>query len=67
MTNKKAEKDYWFTIEPYVYVGLTNQCVLLYNTLDGETIESDQVEARLSLAAQADKLRFDRAGGHPLE
>ena len=44
MTNKKAEKDYWFTIEPYVYVGLTNQCVLLYNTLDGETIESDQVE-----------------------
>lgn len=44
MTNKKTKKDYWFTIEPYVYVGLTNQCVLLYNTLDGETIESDQVE-----------------------
>ena len=44
MINKKTEKDYWFTIEPYVYVGLTNQCVLLYNTLDRETIESDQVE-----------------------
>ena len=36
--------DYWFTIEPYVFVGLTNQCVLLYNTLDGVTIESDKEE-----------------------
>jgi len=36
--------DYWFTIEPYVFVGLTNQCVLLYNTLDGATIESDKTE-----------------------
>lgn len=44
MINKKTEKDYWFTIEPYVYIGLTNQRILLYNTLDGETIESDQVE-----------------------
>ena len=35
---------YWFTIEPYVYVGLTSQCALLYNTLDGVTIESDKDE-----------------------
>ena len=27
---------WWFTIEPYVYIGLTSECVLLYNTLDGE-------------------------------
>ena len=36
--------DYWFTIEPYVFVGITNQSVLLYNTLDGVTIESDKIE-----------------------
>lgn len=44
MKNKKTEEDYWFTIEPYVYIGLTNKCVLLYNTLDGEIIESDEAE-----------------------
>jgi pseudo-rSAM protein len=36
--------DYWFTIEPYVFVGLTNKCVLLYNTLDRAIIESDKTE-----------------------
>ena len=36
--------DYWFTIEPYVFVGITNECVLLYNTLDGITIESHKDE-----------------------
>jgi pseudo-rSAM protein len=36
--------DFWFTIEPYVYVGTTDKCALLYNTLDGVTIESDKVE-----------------------
>lgn len=44
MTFKKTVTDYWFTIEPYVHVGLTNQCALLYNTLDGETIECDRPE-----------------------
>ena len=41
--NKKAT-DYWFTIEPYVFVGLTDKCVLIYNTLDGVTIESNKAE-----------------------
>lgn len=36
--------DYWFTIEPYVFVSITKQCVLLYNTLDGVTIESNKHE-----------------------
>ena len=40
----KTAIDYWFTIEPYVFVGLTSQSVLLYNTLDGVTIESDKTE-----------------------
>lgn len=32
--------DYWFFIEPYVFVDIKNRCALLYNTLDGVTIES---------------------------
>jgi pseudo-rSAM protein len=44
MTLKKTVTDYWFTIEPYVYVGLTKQCALLYNTLDGVFIESVKIE-----------------------
>jgi hypothetical protein len=40
----KTAINYWFTIEPYVFIGLTNKCVLLYNTLDGVTLESDQEE-----------------------
>jgi pseudo-rSAM protein len=40
----KTAVDYWFTIEPYVFVGITEKCVLLYNTLDGVTIESDKAE-----------------------
>ena len=32
--------DYWFTIEPYVYVNITDKYALLYNTLDKVTIES---------------------------
>lgn len=35
---------YWFTIEPYVFIGITNNYILLYNTLDGVTIESDKSE-----------------------
>jgi len=44
MTSMKTLTDYWFTIEPYIYVGLTNQCTLLYNTLDSVTLESDKEE-----------------------
>jgi pseudo-rSAM protein len=40
----KAETDYWFTIEPYVYVNIVNESVLLYNTLDGVTVESDRAK-----------------------
>jgi pseudo-rSAM protein len=36
--------DYWFTIEPYVHVCITNNRILLYNTLDGVSIESDKVK-----------------------
>jgi pseudo-rSAM protein len=43
MSNKTAT-DYWFTIEPYVYISITNSNSLLYNTLDGVIIESDKVE-----------------------
>lgn len=44
MKFKNTVTDYWFTIEPYVHVALTNQNTLLYNTLDKVTIESDKVE-----------------------
>jgi len=44
MISHKTTSNYWFTIEPYVYIGLTNTCALLYNTLDGATIESDKEE-----------------------
>lgn len=36
--------DYWFTIEPYIYISIANKCALLYNTLDGKSIESDKTE-----------------------
>lgn len=41
---KETITEYWFTIEPYVYIGLTSKCVLLYNTLDSVAIESDKSE-----------------------
>jgi pseudo-rSAM protein len=44
MIFEKTGIDYWFTIDPYVYVGLTQQDALLYNILDGSTIESNKVE-----------------------
>ncbi len=40
----KTVTNYWFTIEPYVFVGITSQRALLYNTLDGVIIESDKIE-----------------------
>ena len=36
----KNVSDYWFTIEPYVFDDIKSKHVLLYNTLDGVTIES---------------------------
>lgn len=42
MNSKIFTADYWFTIEPYVFVSVTNKCVLLYNTLDGGTLESEK-------------------------
>ena len=44
MMSIRSVIDYWFKIEPYVFVGITSNCVLLYNTLDGVTIESDRDE-----------------------
>lgn len=41
---KETKSQYWFTIEPYVYVCLKDNEVLLYNTLDGVTIESNIIE-----------------------
>lgn len=41
---KSSVLNYWFTIEPYVYVGFGKEKVLLYNTLDGKTIESEDVK-----------------------
>lgn len=34
--------NYWFFIEPYVFVDIKNKHALLYNTLDGVIIESTQ-------------------------
>lgn len=36
--------DYWFKIEPYVFIGITDKCALLYNTLDGVSLESSELE-----------------------
>lgn len=44
MISKKTKPDYWFTIEPYVHVKITSRCALLYNILDGTSIELDDVE-----------------------
>jgi len=44
MMLKNIDVDYWFTIEPYVYVKINNNHILLYNTLDGVTIESEKIE-----------------------
>lgn len=42
--SKKTVTNYWFTIEPYTYVSIKNNFALLYNTLDGIIIESDNKE-----------------------
>ncbi len=38
------EQKYWFMIEPYVYIHLTENQVILYNTLDYASIESSRME-----------------------
>lgn len=38
--NIDINKNYWLTIEPYVYINFSQSSVLLYNTLDAEHIES---------------------------
>ena len=40
----ESTKKYWLIIEPYVYINLTEENVLLYNTLDSAFIESSQIE-----------------------
>lgn len=44
MRNERKQLIIGSAIEPYVVIGLTNQYTLLYNTLDGVTIESDKIE-----------------------
>lgn len=41
---KKNPVDYWFLIEPYVCINTTSEMALLYNTLDGVSIESYKYE-----------------------
>ncbi len=36
--------NYWFIIEPYVYIRITTKAVLLYNTLDGSYVLSSREE-----------------------
>lgn len=36
--------NYWFTIEPYVFISVTNKKALLYNTLDKNIIESERID-----------------------
>lgn len=51
--------DYWFSIEPYVFVGITSKCVILYNTLDGVIIESSSEEV---LKLMQDVLKEENCG-----
>lgn len=44
MIYMKNDINYWFTIEPYVFISINNSFVLLYNTLDGVIIESEKTE-----------------------
>ncbi len=39
----KIDNNYWFVIEPYVYVNITDKEALLYNTLDGIVVESKTI------------------------
>lgn len=43
MMNKESSINYWFKIEPYIHVNIVPGCALLYNTLDGVSIETDNL------------------------
>lgn len=43
MISEKTTTNYWFKIEPYVHVSITNNHVLFYNTLDGVYVKSDKI------------------------
>lgn len=47
--------DYWFALEPYVYVTLRNKAALVYNTLDGKSLWVDDKEILVLLVAITDK------------
>lgn len=36
----KIDNNYWFVVEPYVYINVTDKEALLYNTLDGIVVET---------------------------
>jgi pseudo-rSAM protein len=38
-TEKKDNKKYWFSIEPYVHISLKKNSLFLYNTLSGKALE----------------------------
>ncbi len=38
----QQNKTYWLVLEPYTYLSFTHQGVLVYNTLDGSSIESQE-------------------------
>lgn len=40
----KKKNNFWFVIEPYVYISLKHDSALLYNILDGEIIKTDKQE-----------------------
>lgn len=44
MKTEKYSTGYWFIIEPFVFIGYTNKCVLLYNTIDGVVLKSKKIE-----------------------
>ena len=44
MKTKKTNNGYWFTVEPYVFIAFTSKEALLYNTLDGKTVEIQDSE-----------------------
>ena len=45
----KKMNNYWFIIEPYVYLNFVKNHVLLYNSLDGSIIETENLEIRALL------------------
>lgn len=44
MNTFSSHKNYWFTIEPYVYTFIRNNKLLLLNTLDNSFIEEENLE-----------------------